>query len=70
MGAKTATALPNVPTLLSMKYDVEAYLWVGLFTTAGVPAPIMTKMRELVGKVANDPTFKHALENVQVILTC
>ncbi len=67
MGAKTAASLPNVPTLLSMKYDVEAYLWVGLFTTAGVPAPIMTKMRELVGKVAGDPTFKQALENVKVV---
>jgi tripartite-type tricarboxylate transporter receptor subunit TctC len=67
MGAKTAAALPNVPTLLSMKYDVEAYLWVGIFTTAGVPAPIMTKMREMVGKVANDPVFRQALENVQVV---
>ena len=67
MGAKPAASLPNVPTLRSMNLDVEAYLWVGLFTTGGTPAPILTKMRELVGKVANDPVFKQALENVQVV---
>jgi tripartite-type tricarboxylate transporter receptor subunit TctC len=67
MGAKPAAAQPNVPTLRSMNLDVEAYLWVGLFTTGGTPAPILTKMRELIGKVANDPLFKQALENAQVV---
>jgi tripartite-type tricarboxylate transporter receptor subunit TctC len=67
MGAKPAAALPNVPTLRSMNLDVEAYLWVGLFTTGGTPAPILAKMRELIGKVANDAAFKQALENVQVV---
>ena len=67
MGAKPAAKLPEVPTLVSMKLDVEAYLWVGLFTTGGTPAPILNKMRELIGKVAADPSFKQALENVQVV---
>jgi tripartite-type tricarboxylate transporter receptor subunit TctC len=67
MGAKTAASLPDVPTLRSMNLDVEAYLWVGLFTTGGTPAPILTKMRELIGKVANDPVFKQALDNVKVV---
>jgi tripartite-type tricarboxylate transporter receptor subunit TctC len=66
-GAKTSASLPKTPTLLSMGYDVEAYLWVGLFTTAGVPDPIFTKMRQLIGRVAADPAFKQALENVQVV---
>jgi tripartite-type tricarboxylate transporter receptor subunit TctC len=67
MGGKTAASLPNVPTLRSMNLDVEAYLWVGLFTTGGTPAPILNRMREIIGKVANDPVFKQALENVQVV---
>jgi tripartite-type tricarboxylate transporter receptor subunit TctC len=66
-GAKPSASLPDVPTLRSLGYDVEAYLWVGLFTTAGVPAPILGKMRELIGKVAADPLFKQTLENVQVV---
>src|SRR6185295_7453830 len=65
-GAKPSAALKDTPTLRSMGYDVEAYLWVGLFTTAGVPEPILTRMRQLIAKVAADATFKHALEAVQV----
>jgi tripartite-type tricarboxylate transporter receptor subunit TctC len=66
-GVKAHPALPDVPTLKSMGYDVEAYLWVGTFTTAGVPEPIFKKMRELIGKASNDPGFKKALENVHVV---
>lgn len=66
-GLKAHPALPKVPTFNSMGYDVEAYLWVGLFTTAGVPEPIFSKMRALVGKVANDAGFKKALETVHIV---
>jgi tripartite-type tricarboxylate transporter receptor subunit TctC len=47
--------------------NVEAYLWVGLFTTKGVPGPVLEKMRALIGKAAHDPAFTKALENVQVV---
>jgi len=66
-GAKPSASLASVPTLKSLGYDVEAYLWVGVFTTAGVPDPIYTRMRQLIAKVAADPLFKQALENVQVV---
>jgi tripartite-type tricarboxylate transporter receptor subunit TctC len=67
-GAKTHPAMPEVPTLISLGYrDVEAYLWVGLFTSAAVPEPIQLKMRELIRKAAADPLFRQALEKVQVV---
>lgn len=66
-GAKPYPALPDVPTFKSMGKEIEAYLWVGLFTSAGTPAPIQVKMRELIAKAAADPTFKQALESVQVV---
>jgi len=66
-GAKPYPALPDVPTFKSMGKDIEAYLWVGLFTTAGVPEATFSKMRELIAKAAADPAFKQALENVQVV---
>ena len=66
-GAKPSASLANVPTLRSLGYDVEAYLWVGVFTTAGVPDPIYSRMRQLIAKAAADPLFKQALENVQVV---
>jgi tripartite-type tricarboxylate transporter receptor subunit TctC len=66
-GAKPSAALANVPTLRSLGYDIEAYLWVGLFTSAAVPEPLQIRMRELIAKAAADPLFKQALENVQVV---
>ena len=66
-GAKPYPSLPDVPTFVSMGKNIEAYLWVGLFTSANTPAPLQQKMRELIAKVAADPSFKQALENVQVV---
>lgn len=66
-GVKPHPAFPKVPTFKSMGIDIEAYLWVGLFTTAGVPEPTFSKMRELIRKAAADPAFKDALEKVNVV---
>jgi len=66
-GTKPHPAYPDVKTFKSMGYDIEAYLWVGLFTAAGVPEAIFTKMRALIGKALNDPSFKKALETVHVV---
>jgi tripartite-type tricarboxylate transporter receptor subunit TctC len=66
-GAKPYPALPDVPTFKSLGKDIEAYLWVGLFTSAATPAPLQVKMRELIAKAVADPAFKQALENVQVV---
>ena len=41
-GAQRAPALPNVPTMKELGYDVEFYLWVGMFAPKGTPAPIIT----------------------------
>jgi pimeloyl-ACP methyl ester carboxylesterase len=37
-------------TLKEQGIDAEAYLWVGLFTTAGLPDATMTQLRDLVRK--------------------
>jgi tripartite-type tricarboxylate transporter receptor subunit TctC len=66
-GVKPYPEFPDVPTFKSMGIDIEAYLWVGLFTTAGVPEPTFAKMRELIRKTAADPSFRQALENVHVV---
>ncbi|MBI3045277.1 MAG: tripartite tricarboxylate transporter substrate binding protein [Betaproteobacteria bacterium] len=66
-GVKPHPALPDVPTFKSQGVNIEAYLWVGLFTTAGVPEPVFNKMRALIAKAAADPSFKQALEKVRVV---
>ncbi|HTE15127.1 MAG TPA: tripartite tricarboxylate transporter substrate binding protein [Burkholderiales bacterium] len=66
-GVKPYPAMPDVPTFKSMGMDIEAYLWVGLFTAKGVPPATLTKMRDLIRRAANDPLFKQALDKAQVV---
>src|SRR5688572_21203488 len=41
-GAKRAPALPDVPTMKELGYDVEFYLWVGLFAPKGTPDNVIS----------------------------
>jgi tripartite-type tricarboxylate transporter receptor subunit TctC len=65
-GVKRHSSLPDVPTFKELGYDTEAYLWVGLFTTAGVPEPTFKAMREMVRRVINDPTYQQAMQKASV----
>ena len=65
-GAKRHANLPDVATFKELGYDLEAYLWVGLFTTAGVPEPTFKAMRDLVRRTINDPTYQQAMQNANV----
>jgi tripartite-type tricarboxylate transporter receptor subunit TctC len=65
-GAKRHRDLPDVATFKELGYDIEAYLWVGLFTTAGVPEPTFKAMREMVRRVINDPLYQQAMQKASV----
>ena len=66
-GTKPHAAVPDVPTFKSMGIDIEAYLWVGLFTASAVPDATMTKLRDLARKAINDAQFQKVLEAAQVV---
>ena len=66
--AKRSALLADAPTLKESGYDVEAYLWVGLFTNAATPEATLTKLREVVRKSVADPAFHDAMTKVQVAL--
>jgi tripartite-type tricarboxylate transporter receptor subunit TctC len=63
-GAQRSPALPDVPTMKELGYDVEFYLWVGMFAPKGTPAPIISTMREASKKAAADEKFKQAMTNL------
>jgi tripartite-type tricarboxylate transporter receptor subunit TctC len=67
-GDKPHPAVPDVPTLKSQGMNLEAYLWVGLFTSAAVPEATLVKVREVARKAIHDPQFRKALEASQVVL--
>jgi tripartite-type tricarboxylate transporter receptor subunit TctC len=64
-GAQRHPHFPDVPTLKELGYDVEYYLWIGLFAPKGTPAPAMKALREAVRQAVDDPPFKSAMEKIQ-----
>src|SRR5262245_56498997 len=56
-GATRAPALPDVPTMKELGYNVEFYLWVGMFAPKGTPEAIVTTLREASKKAAADEKF-------------
>jgi tripartite-type tricarboxylate transporter receptor subunit TctC len=63
-GANRSKALPDVPTMKELGYNIEYYLWVGLFAPKGTPAEIVTYLRINAGKAAHDEKFKMAMANL------
>ena len=45
-GAQRAPALPDVPTMKELGYNIEFYLWVGMFAPKGTPANAVTALRD------------------------
>ena len=39
-------SLPDVPTMKELGYNIEYYLWVGMFAPKGTPTPIVDKLRD------------------------
>jgi tripartite-type tricarboxylate transporter receptor subunit TctC len=63
-GATRVKALPDVPTLKELGYDVEYYLWVGLFAPKGTPANAVRKLSVAIDAAANSDIFKSAVANM------
>jgi tripartite-type tricarboxylate transporter receptor subunit TctC len=65
-GATRHPYFPDVPTLRELGYDVEYYLWIGLFAPKGIPANAMKALRDAVRAAVEDPAYKSAMEKIQV----
>ena len=63
-GAKRSKALPDVPTMKELGYDLEYYLWVGMFAIKGTPEPVVTKLRGVLKQAAQTEQFKTAMTNL------
>jgi len=63
-GAKRSAAFPDVPTMKELGYDIEFYLWVGLFAPKGTPEPVVTKIRDFSRQVAAADQFKQLMANI------
>jgi tripartite-type tricarboxylate transporter receptor subunit TctC len=63
-GAQRSRALPDVPTMKELGYDLEFYLWVGLFAPKGTPEPIVNRVRAFTREAAATAKFKELMANI------
>jgi tripartite-type tricarboxylate transporter receptor subunit TctC len=63
-GAQRSRALPDVPTMKELGYDLEFYLWVGLFAPKGTPEPIVNRIRAFTREAAATPKFRELMANI------
>jgi len=68
MGGSRAQALPDVPTMKELGYDLEYYLWVGIFAPKNTPENAVTVLRSAIGKAANSDPYKATLANLGLSL--
>ena len=45
-------------------YNIEYYLWVGLFAPKGTPANVVSYLRTNIGKAVHSDLFKTAITNL------
>jgi len=62
--SKRAAAMPDVPTLKELGYDVDFSLWVGLFAPKGTPEPVITRLRQDAAKAVKAEQFAKAIANI------
>lgn len=63
-GGARSKALPDVPTLKELGYDVEYYLWVGAFAPKGTPNNVISFLRTAFDKAAHTDQFRTAMDNL------
>ena len=63
-GATRSSAMPDVPTMKELGYDVEFSLWVGVFAPKGTPAPVVKTLGDTIKKAAESDVFKTTIKNI------
>ena len=64
-GEKRLADFPNVPTFKELGYDIEYYLWAGLFAPRNIPTQVFTTLRDAVRQAVRDPEFVKGMEKIQ-----
>ncbi len=63
-GANRSRALPDVPTMKELGFNIEYYLWVGMFAPKGTPAPVVAYLRGMLKQAAATELFRTSMANL------
>ena len=64
-GAVRHPSFPDVPTFRELGYNIEFYVWAGLFAPVATPAPVQKILRDAVKVAVEDADFKAAMSKIQ-----
>jgi tripartite-type tricarboxylate transporter receptor subunit TctC len=64
-GAARLATFPDVPTMKELGYDIEYYLWTGLFAPRNVSAGVLKALRDATRQAVQDREFTNAMEKIQ-----
>ena len=64
-GGKRLAALRDLPTLKELGYNVEYYIWSGLFAPTGTPEAVIKTLRDGVRATVNDEEFKASMAKLE-----
>lgn len=67
-GGEPLGDFPGIPSLRSLGYDVEFYLWAGFFAPSGIPAAIFRTLREATDRVMNSDTMRASASAIKMSL--
>ncbi|HSR12157.1 MAG TPA: tripartite tricarboxylate transporter substrate binding protein [Thermodesulfobacteriota bacterium] len=68
-GSKRLPGFPDVPTMKELGYDVDYYVWTGLFAPRATPQDVVKSLRDATRQAANSAEFKTAIENMRTTVT-
>jgi len=68
-GSKRLQGFPDVPTMKELGYDVDYYVWTGLFAPKATPPEVIKVLREATRQAVNSVEFKTAIENMRTTVT-
>ncbi|MGQ0523575.1 MAG: Bug family tripartite tricarboxylate transporter substrate binding protein [Betaproteobacteria bacterium] len=64
-GGARLKGFPDVPTFKENGYDIEYYLWGGLFAPRNIPSHVLAALRSTVRQAVNDPDFMRGMEKIR-----
>ena len=63
-GVRKLDLFPELPALKDLGYDVEYYIWTGVFAPAKTPRPIVDTLRKAVADSVADADFRNAMAKI------
>jgi tripartite-type tricarboxylate transporter receptor subunit TctC len=63
-GVRKLDMFPDLPSLKELGYDVEYYIWTGVFAPAKTPAPTIATLRKAVADAVADAEFRGTMAKI------